>query len=91
MKVIGIQQKVGSYQGVAYDNIYLHCTYKDSNAFGELTELVKIKSSLVSEAFGHNMTSSDWHELIGKEINSYCNKYGNVIHVEVIQPNNTQK
>ena len=45
MKIIGVQIKKGNYQGTDYHNVLLHCTKKDTNVFGELTELVKVKYS----------------------------------------------
>lgn len=87
MKVIGVVQKKGNYNGVDYDNFVLHCTKKDSNAFGELTELVKVKNSDVEEVFKKPMRDLDWDNLIGKEIEYFCDKFGKVLRVNIIHPN----
>ena len=64
MKVIGIQEKAGKYEGRDYHNFILHCTKKaDGNgSLGEVTELVKIKASDLSYIFDKVMTSSDLAE-----------------------------
>lgn len=84
MKVIGVQFKKGNYQGTDYHNVLLHCTKKDGEAFGELTELVKVKFSEVQEVFGKALSSADWQNLIGKSIEYYCDKFGKVLKVNVI-------
>lgn len=88
MKVIGIQEKAGKYEGRDYHNFILHCTKKaDGNgSLGEVTELVKIKASDSSYIFDKVMTSSDWQNLIGKEIKYFCDKYGKVVDVRIVEP-----
>lgn len=84
LTVIGVQQKKGTYQGVAYDNYFLHCTREDENAFGVVSEQIKVKSLSVPDIFGFSMTNSDWDELIGKNICVFYNKYGNVDEVRIM-------
>lgn len=84
LTVIGVQQKNGTYQGVAYDNYVLHCTREDENAFGVVSEQVKIKSKSVSDIFGISMNNSDWADLIGKTIRVFYNKYGNADEVRIV-------
>lgn len=84
LTVIGVQQKKGNYQGVAYDNYILHCTREDENAFGVVSEQIKIKSFSVPDVFGVSMSNSDWNELIGKNIRVFYNKYGNADEVRIM-------
>lgn len=84
LTVIGVQQKTGTYQGVTYDNYVLHCTREDENAFGVVSEQVKIKSKSVSDVFGSSMSNADWNELIGKKVRVFYNKYGNADEVRII-------
>lgn len=85
MIVIGMIQKHGEYQGREYDNVYLHCTTSDENAVGELTEVVKVKTSEVRKVFGKPMSAADWGDLLGKEIRVYYGRYGNVDEVRVCE------
>lgn len=83
LTVIGVQEKQGTYQGVDYDNYIIHCTREDENAFGVVSEQIKIKSKSVSDLFGFSMGNSDWCDLIGKNIRVFYNKYGNVDEVRI--------
>lgn len=88
MKVIGIQEKAGKFEGRDYHNFILHCTKpSDGNgSLGLVTELVKIKASEASSVFDKCMGAVDWQNLVGKEIKYFCDKYGRVIDVRVIEP-----
>lgn len=84
MKVLGVTIKEGEYQGRAYKNVMLHCSYEDQNALGVLTEVVKVKHSSVKEVFGKEMDSKDYQNLIGKQINAYYNRFGVVSEIKVL-------
>lgn len=86
MKVIGIQEKAGKYEGRDYHNFILHCTYvaNGNGSLGELTELIKVKAVDVLEVFNKPMTSTDWGNLIGKNVKYFCDKYGKVVDVRLI-------
>lgn len=84
MKVIGMVQKHGEYQGREYDNIYLHCVVSDDNALGELTEVVKIKTAEVRDIFGKAMYAADWENLLGRSIRVYYGRYGRVDEIRVL-------
>lgn len=84
VKVIGIQEKLGKYEGHEYHNFILHCTKEEDGSLGLVTELVKIKAFDVNTVFDRCMGSADWKNLIGKEIKYFCDKYGKVIDVRVL-------
>lgn len=86
MKVIGIQEKSGKYEGHDYHNFILHCTKKEEGSFGVITELVKIKYSEAPEVFNAVVSSSFFQSLIGKDIKYFCDKYGRVIDVRIFEP-----
>lgn len=76
MKLIGVQEKKGEYQGTNYHNIILHVTKQDDNALGAVTETVKVKRASVTEVFGKDMQSKDFEAALGKDINVFYNRYG---------------
>lgn len=84
MKVIGMVQKHGEYQGREYDNTYLHCVVSDDDALGELTEVVKFKTSETRDIFGRTMHAPDWEDLLGQSIRVYYGRYGRVDEIRVI-------
>ena len=84
LTVIGVQQKKGIYHTVPYDNYVLHCTREDENAFGVVTDQIKVKSLSVPDVFGFSMTNSDWEELIGKTICVFYNKYGSADEIRIV-------
>jgi len=91
MRVVGVQQRSGEYQGNKYDNFLIHCLKEDDDCLGEISEIVKVKASKVKEIFGRQMQPEDWQNLIGKEIRQYCDKYGQTIEVRVVEPEPAKK
>lgn len=84
MKVIGIIQKKGEYQGREYNNLMIHCIVSDRRAVGELTEVLKVRMAAVDEVFGKRMSDADLDELVGKEIRVAYNRYGNVDYIDIL-------
>lgn len=84
MKVIGITEKKGDYEGREYHNVMIHCTKEDDSAFGQLSEVIKVKYSNVIEVFGKPMSAADWQQLIGKKVFVSYNRYGVVQDVTVM-------
>lgn len=84
MKVVGIIQKKGEYQGREYNNLMIHCIVSDRRAVGELTEVLKVRMSAVDEIFGKRMTDADFDDLVGKEIRASYNRYGNVELIDIL-------
>lgn len=85
MKVIGIGEKIGTYEGTEYHNVMIHCTKEDDSCMGVVTEVVKIKFNNVHEIFGNPMSSADWQALLGKNIVVNYNRYGTVQNVSILE------
>lgn len=87
MKVIGITEKSGDYQGREYHNIMIHCTKESDDSYGLITEVVKVKFSNVREVFGKAMSASDWQNLVDKTVFVNYNRYGVVQSVMIDNSN----
>lgn len=85
MKVVGVQEKSGEYQGQKYHNYLTHCLKEDDNALGVISEIVKLKYAKVSEVFGHPMNPEDWQSLISKDIRCYFDKFGQTEEIRIIE------
>lgn len=84
MTVIGVQDKEGTYEGIAYHNYLIHCVKDDGDALGQVTEVVKVKVSKCKEIFGKSMSLDDMDDLIGKDIRCYYDKYGSVNEIRIL-------
>lgn len=84
MKVIGIAERSGEFNGKAWHNINIHCTYNDDNAIGELTKIVKVKAAISDEVFSTKVDTNFLRSLIGKNIRVYYNQYGNVDMINLV-------
>lgn len=87
LKVIGIQTKVGEYQGHKYDNIVLHCVCTDEvdTLKGDTTKIVKIKRANLDRVFlGKIKTDEQLTSLIGKQIYPLYDDYKNCIRCDVL-------
>ena len=86
MKIVGIVQKKGTYEGFDYNNLVLHCTYEDANGktVGVLTCMHKIKVNRLPEIFGKKMSDSDIQSLVGKSIEVYYDQWRNVEKIIVL-------
>lgn len=72
--VIGIEKRVGVYEGRAYDNTILHCTYEKPNATdvdGLCTAVLKIKTAICPAV------------KLGDGVDPLYDRYGNVAHLSV--------
>lgn len=80
MKIVGITQKKGVYEGHEYDNIMLHCTYEDATgqASGVLTCQHKLKVRNLEAIFGKKMSSVDLEALLGADIQIFYDRFRNV-------------
>lgn len=85
MKVVGIQEKKGNYNGINYDNYLLHCLKNDAQAIGEISEVVKVKVANSKEVFGTVVDETYRRSLVGKEIRCYYDKFGVVTEVRVLK------
>ncbi|MCL2004085.1 MAG: hypothetical protein FWG72_08805 [Oscillospiraceae bacterium] len=85
MKIIGIEEKEGVYEGTAYHNIHFHGTEPFSNdkSAGLKTKEIKVKHKILSENFGKALTTKEILTFVGKEVAFYYDEYKNVNFVQV--------
>jgi len=72
--IIGIEKREGVYEGNAYNNTILHCTYKKENAencTGLCVATLKIKTAICPVV------------KVGDGVDPLYDKYGNVAHLSV--------
>lgn len=97
MKVIGIVNSSGEFQGRKYHNLVLHCNYPDDNgnrdSCGELTDTVKLRFSDLNSIFAmgfadpadvEKLHAEDFAHLLNKQIEVAYNKFGAVQAVKVL-------
>ena len=73
-KIVGIERKSGEYNGRAYDNTILHCTYsKDGLEDGFACASVKVKTERLEEPI-----------VVGDKVSFYYDQYGNVLRVNIL-------
>ncbi len=73
-EIIGIEVRKGVYEGNAYDNTILHCTYTKENAEnldGLCVSSLKIKTALCPAV------------KLGDSVDPLYDKYGNIAHLSV--------
>lgn len=100
MKIIGIVNSMGDYQGNKYHNLVLHVSYKDTNerkdCQGLMTDKLKLRYSdlndllslgLADPADVQKMTSETFNYLLGKEIEVAYNKFGGIQSLKVLDTN----
>ncbi len=95
LTVQGITRKKGEYEGIAYDNIYLHClndyVAPKNHITGQTCEILKVKAAQVGEVFGGVIkTDADWRDLVGCKINAYYDRYGNAQQISFVDNGNTK-
>ena len=72
--IIGIKVSKGIYEGNAYDNRILHCTYTEpnnTNVDGVLTAILQVKAACCPPV------------TVGDCVDVLYDKYGNIAHVSV--------
>ena len=74
-QVIGMQQKKGEYQGQAYDNTLLYCTYPDVEVSGSGVEVIKVKTLIFSQ----------YPVKLNDVIDVYYDKYGKVNRLQNVK------
>jgi len=87
MKIIGVTDLSGNYQGNDYHNIVVHCTepFNNEKSTGLRTESFKIKYSIITEIFGKPLTSKELAAFVGQEANFYYDKFNHVNLVQFVQ------
>lgn len=85
MKIFGVEQKEGIYEGNAYNNIHFHGTepFSNINSAGEKAKEVKVKHRVLSSNFGKELNLKDIQALVGKELSFYYNEHGSVTVVQL--------
>mgnify|MGYP001159195375 CR=1 FL=1 len=85
LKLIGVSERQGNYEGTNYHNIYFHCTFYDERFLGEMVETVKIKAVDIINILGFECNSfEDFDELLGRKFYCYYNKNGVVNKIDFI-------
>ena len=87
MKIIGVEEKSGNFQGNDYHNIVFHCTepFKSEKGTGLRTESIKVKYVIISENLGKPLTAKEIAAFAGQDANFYYDKFNNVSLVEFLQ------
>ena len=70
--VVGVERKVGVYEGREYDNTILHCTYNKDKCEGVAVCSVKVKTSRLDEVVE-----------VGASVSFLYDQYGNCARVDV--------
>lgn len=97
MKILGVVNSQGDFNGNKYHNLVLHCSYKEVNeridCIGERVDTVKLRYSDLNALFSmgladpsdvDKLNASNFDYLIGKEIEVGYNKFGAVQSVKVL-------
>lgn len=97
MKIVGIVNSQGEYQGNRYHNLVLHCTYKEENekidCIGIKTDFIKLRYSDLNSLFSmgladnrdtESLTAAKFDFLLGEEIEVNYNKFGAVQSIKVL-------
>lgn len=97
MKILGIVNSQGDFNGNKYHNLVLHCSYKETNerkdCCGELTDVVKLRFSDLNAFFSmgladpsevERMSAANFDFLLGEEIEVSYNKFGAVQGIKVL-------
>lgn len=69
--IIGIEKRQGVYEGNAYDNTILHCTYKKQNVNGLCVLSLKVKT----------VNAPDLK--VGDNVNPMYDRFGNVVQLTI--------
>lgn len=90
MKIIGISESKGAYEGFKYHNYIFYCENSGMPAVsGVVVERFKIKSDVISnfyERFGNGEKLNDFFNyLIGKKIRIFYNRYGQPNEIDLIE------
>lgn len=81
MKIVGIENKTGDFQGRTYNNYVLHCLEDDPKVVGGLKcSTVKFKA----QALSNIVNLDEVNKLVGKEVlDVYYDKYGNASGLKI--------
>lgn len=97
MKILGIVNSQGDFNGTRYHNLVLHCSYEETSTTkdfsGLLVDTVKLRFSDLNSIFDlgfadpkdvEKLHAEDFSHLIGEEIDVAYNKFGGVQSVKIL-------
>ena len=89
MKIIGVNESVGVYEGSPYDNAVFHGTeaYEQGKGTGLKSHKVKVKQKILTELYGKRLPEKELAAFIGKEVEFFYDEYKNVAFLQVIENN----
>lgn len=103
MKVVGIINSQGDYNGNKYHNLVLQCTAENTNdkkdVFGLLVDTVKIRYADLNAVFSmgladssdvEKLTASAFEDYVGAEIDVSYNKFGAVQAIKVLSTSKSE-
>lgn len=103
MKILGLVNSSGDYQGHRYHNLVIHVSYVETNGNkdckGELVDTIKLKYSDLNTLFNMGLAdpsdveklgTDTFSYLIGKSIDVAYNKFGAVQSVQIYDTNTAE-
>lgn len=99
IKVIGVSESKGKYEGYDYHNLVLHTERKDLYTVGIRAEQLKIKYRFLNDIFNlglkpeqvEHLKPKDFENLVGKNVTVSFDMYRNIESVTVVNDNNSAK
>lgn len=87
MKVIGIEERQGVYEGNPYHNFLFHGTkdIEEGKGIGAAVELYKVKANRIIECLGKSVTREEIYGLIGSDLSFGLDSYKQVNLIRVIE------
>jgi hypothetical protein len=87
MKIGGIEESTGVYEGNAYDNVKFNCKepFESGKGVGEKYKVVKVKRKVLNENFEKHMTLKELGAFVGKEVTFFYDEFQNVMFVQIQQ------
>lgn len=93
VKIVGVSESKGKYQGYDFHNLVVHVERSDRNCLGVRAEQKKVKWTNLDYVFGlGNLSSSDiaklkiadFQNIVGKEADLFFDQYGNLEKLDLI-------
>lgn len=86
MKIIGIEDKIGEYEGSPYHNVNIHTAIEFNNDIskGFNTKKVKVKYDVLTNSFKKAFTTAEILNLVGKDVDFSYDEFKNVKKIEIL-------
>lgn len=83
MKLVGVEEKKGTFENREYHNYIFHCTNSFDNGSGEGIQVSshKIKAKVLTEVLGKEISLIDVKAFLGQEVKCFYDQYKNVSYV----------